>query len=129
MPLPFSFASPFGDADLYSRLRQEPEYEFGTGSGRQGQFNPRNPRQVSMALQRLQELQEQYGERLEPQYTGYTGLSPGDASGYSAMLNARTEAGNIQRILRGLGPYQVEFGGVMTKRRANPMQFMKRYGR
>ena len=97
------------DRDLYTN--DQPEYEFGTNTGRQGTFNPKNPEQSQMALNRLRELVSSYGDRLEPNYTGETGVS--DMGGYSQMLNAQTEAQNIQRLMSGQDPLNVKFGGVI----------------
>jgi len=88
-------------------------YEFGTNTGRQGTFDPANLRQARMAIQRLRALQSNYGDRLDPQFSGDTGLLSNDATGYSDMLNARTEAANIQRILSGQGPMNTRYGGVL----------------
>lgn len=88
-------------------------YEFGTTTGRQGTFNPDDLAHVRMAIQRLKGLQGQYGDRLDPQFTGDTGLASNDASGYSDMLNARTEALNIKRLLSGQGPMNIRYGGEL----------------
>lgn len=107
----------------------QPEYEFGTNTGRQGTFNPRDPKQSAMAMKRLQELQTQWGPRLDPNYSGQTGYS--DLGTYSQNLNARTEAQNIQRVMGGSSPLNVKFGGVTSSpalaglRQSNP--FAKRY--
>jgi hypothetical protein len=86
-------------------------YEFGTNTGRQGTFNPIDRSQAQMAIQRLKALQSSYGDRLDPQFTGDTGLAPNDAEGYSTMLNARTEAMNIKRLLGGQAPMNTRYGG------------------
>lgn len=91
------------------------EPEFGTSTGRQGIFNPTNPRHKSMAIQRLKELEESYGERLNPRFTGYTGLASNDAVGYAKMLNARTEAANIKSILGGGQPMNIRYGGTIQE--------------
>ena len=109
------------DRDLYTN--DQPEYEFGTNTGRQGTFNPQDPEQYSMAIDRLQELGSSYGPRLQHDFTGETGLSANDMGGYSQMLNARTEADNIQRLLSGQQPLMVKFGGV-----SNPMSGLRKAG-
>lgn len=86
-------------------------YEFGTNTGRQGTFDTNQLPQVRMAMDRLKALQGQYGERLDPRFTGYTGLAKNDAEGYSDMLNARTEALNIRRLLGGQQPMNIHYGG------------------
>lgn len=103
-----------GDPELLRRQkgfsppsRQRPE--FGTNTGNQGTFDSADPAQKSQAVRRLQELQQQYGGRLTPNFTGPTGLAKNDGKGWSKMLNAQTEAQNIQRGLDGKGPLQVEF--------------------
>lgn len=101
--------------------RVVPEYEFGTNTGRQGTFNPKNRQQRAMAISRFDELSRQYGDRLDFNYTGMTGLSPGDAKGYSDMLNARTEAANIERILGGGQPLNTKFGGVLPPPKGQAM--------
>ena len=104
----FSFASRNPSIiDTQRRIANQPEYEFGTNTGRQGSFNPNDENQVMMAVQRLQELQSSYGDKLDPQFTGMTGLT--NADGYSKMLNARTEAQNIARELQGKNPLEVKF--------------------
>jgi hypothetical protein len=90
---------------------QGPGFEFGTSSGRQGVFDPTNAFQRDLALKRLRELQGAWGDVLQPNFTGYTGLGSGDARGYSDLLNARTEALNIQRILGGNAPMNIRYGG------------------
>ena len=109
----YSFVSRFGDApyDMYQQAR--PEYEFGTNTGNQGTFNKQDPAQVKMALERLRELYNGYGDTLDHNFTGDTGLGKDDRQGYSTMLNARTEASNIQRQLQGEDPLRVKYGGVM----------------
>ena len=67
----------------------------------------------SEAIRRLRSLQDQYGERLNPNYSGSTGLQRNDAQGWSDMMNAQTEAANIQRELEGKGPLNVEESGVV----------------
>ena len=91
------------------------DYEFGTSSGRQGTFNPDDPTQSQLAQKRLQFLKRAYQERLNPGYTGETGLMRSDIDGYVKLQNARTEAQNIQRILSGQGPLQVRFGGMVRE--------------
>lgn len=81
--------------------------EFGTSTGRQGTFDVKDPRQRKMAISRLSELQTQYGEMLNPNYTGSTGYA--DAGSYSTHKNAVTEAQNIQRGLQGDSPLAVRF--------------------
>jgi hypothetical protein len=96
--------------------REEPNqagYEFGTNTGKQGTFDPSNQYHKQMAMQRLKALQTQWGPRLDMKYSGDTGLASNDATGYSQMLNARTEAANIQRILGGQGPLNVRYGGTI----------------
>jgi hypothetical protein len=78
--------------------------EFGTNTGQQGIYNPRDPRQQQMAIARLIELQKQYGERLNPNYTGNTGLNPNDSAGWYRMQNAVREADNISRLMGGSEP-------------------------
>lgn len=108
MALPFSFVARNPSiSDMRGRMAAQPEYEFGTNTGRQGIFNPDDDLQVAMALQRLRELQSSYGDKLDPNFTGETGVS--NLGGYSKMANARTEAQNIQRLLRGKDPLQVKF--------------------
>lgn len=107
MRSPFRLGAPTGT------LGQGEGYEFGTNTGRQGTFNPGDERHKSMAIERLKALQTQYGERLNPRFTGYTGLAPGDSKGYADMLNARTEALNIQRLLSGQGPMNIAYGGMI----------------
>ena len=97
------------DRDLYTM--DQPEFEFGTNTGRQGTFNPEDAEQSQMAMSRLRELVSSYGDRLEPNYTGKTGVN--DLGGYSQMLNARTEAQNIQRLMSGQDPMQIKFGGML----------------
>jgi hypothetical protein len=88
-------------------------YEFGTTTGRQGTFDPANLAHARMAIDRLKALEGQYGERLDPQFSGETGLASNDATGYSDMLNARTEALNIRRLMGGGQPMNIKYGGVM----------------
>jgi hypothetical protein len=88
-------------------------FEFGTNTGRQGTFDPRDLGHAKMAIERLKALQGQYGERLDPQFSGDTGLLSNDALGYSKMLNARTEAQNIQRLFGGQGPMNTRYGGEL----------------
>lgn len=88
--------------------RQGPE--FGTNTGRQGSFNPHDPRERQMAESRAQALEQQYGQRLQPGFTGYTGLAKNDARGFSRMLNAQTEYGNILQGLQGKAPLGVAAG-------------------
>lgn len=97
-------------------------WEFGTNTGRQGTFNPKDLGQSRMAVQRLKELQGTYGDRLQPDFTGYTGLAKNDAQGYSDMLNARTEAMNIQRMFGGQGPMNIHYGGEMPSQMPRPQQ-------
>ena len=106
----------------YGGPRPNPVPEFGTNTGRQGIFDPEDEEQQSRAIQRLLELQDEYGDKLDPQYSGPTGLTSGDGIGFARMQNAATEALNIKRILGGQGPMQVEFGGVMPSR---PMQGLR----
>lgn len=106
----FSFVNPFGTRDD----PEPPEYEFGTNTGRQGTFNRQDPQQTAMAIRRLMELQADYGPRLSHNFSGETGLMPNDATGYSQMLNARTEASNIERQMQGSDPLRVKYGGVMA---------------
>lgn len=95
----------------FNRARTTTRPEFGTNTGRQGTFDPRDPGQATQALQRLSSLRQNYGERLRPNFTGETGLARNDSRGWSRMLNAQTEAQNIQRLLKGQGPLGVEYGG------------------
>lgn len=88
-------------------------YEFGTNTGKQGTFDPANLQQAQMAIRRLRELQGGYGDRLKFDYTGDTGLAPNDGEGYADMLNARTEAANIQRLFSGQSPMNTRYGGTM----------------
>lgn len=88
-------------------------YEFGTNTGRQGTFDPNQLPQVRMAMDRLKALQGQYGDRLAMNYSGDTGLQSNDAEGYADMLNARTEAENIQRLLRQQQPLNTRYGGEL----------------
>ena len=60
------------------------------------------------AVARLKELQFQYGDRLQPNYSGLTGLQRWDSRGWSDMMNAQTESTNLQRQLEGDEPLQVE---------------------
>lgn len=87
-------------------------YEFGTNTGRQGTFDPANLAHTKLAIDRLKALQSQYGDRLAQDFTGDTGLAPNDAEGYSTMLNARTEAQNIQRLFGGQNPMNTRYGGT-----------------
>ena len=125
-----------------NELPEIPEYEFGTNTGRQGIFNPKDRNQHSMALQRLEELQTSYGDKLDPNFTGNTELTKNDSLGFSNMLNAQTEAMNIQRILGGQRPMNIEDGGIIagpqpaavrSLKASNPNetyeQRMARYGR
>ncbi len=109
--IPMSFVSPRGSSarDLYTA--DQPEFEFGTNTGMQGRFNAQDPVQKNMALHRLAELMASYGDKLDMQYTGDTGLGKNDAQGYSDMLNARTEATNITNILGGQKPLNTQYGG------------------
>lgn len=85
--------------------------EFGTNTGRQGTYDVKDPQQQSQALERLKALYAQYGERLQPGYTGETGVS--DLGGYSQWQNAVTEAQNISRQMGGKDPLGVKFGGEL----------------
>lgn len=60
------------------------------------------------AINRLRELQTQWGDRLTPNYSGPTGLQSGDSRGWSNMLNAQTEAVNLERQLDNKTPLIVE---------------------
>jgi hypothetical protein len=90
--------------------------EFGTNTGRQGTFDPDDVARRQQAQSRLQALQQAYGDRLAFNFTGNTGLGKHDAKGYSKMLNARTEAANIQRLLRGRQALDTEYGGVLENK-------------
>ena len=97
-------------ASIDSRRRSSGP-EFGTNTGRQGIFDPNDPTQSSAAIDRLQALYSQYGNKLQPGFTGKTGLRSNDAQGYSDWLNAITEAQNISRIFNKKEPLQVRYGG------------------
>jgi len=84
--------------------------EFGTNTGRQGTFDASNEEERSFAMQRLQALHQTYGNVLDNNFTGITGLASNDRQGYSDLLNARTEATNIGRLLQDQGPLKVEIG-------------------
>ena len=109
--------------------------QFGGNTGRQGIFDPENPNEKHMALQRLRQLYDDYGDKLQYNYTGDTGLQRHDRTGYAAWQNAITEADNIASILEGQEPKNMRFGGDMsTPRSAAYMpephaQFLARYGR
>ena len=88
--------------------------QWGGNTGQQGVFDPDDPRQQAEAIKRLLELRGQYGDRLQYNYTGDTGLAKDDAMGYSAWQNAITEADNIGQILGGNQPKNIRSGGVMS---------------
>lgn len=88
-------------------------YEFGTNTGKQGTFDPTNAQQAHLAVQRLKSLEGSYGERLDTQFSGETGLLKNDGQGYADMLNARTEAANIRRLFGGQTPMNTRFGGTL----------------
>lgn len=77
-------------------------------------LRPRTPDEINAvwerreALNRLRELQTGWGERLDPHFTGPTGLQRWDARGWSQMLGAQQEAQNLQRQLGGRVPLGVE---------------------
>jgi hypothetical protein len=86
--------------------------EFGTNTGRQGIFDINDPSQERLARDRASQLEAQWGNRLQPGFTGSTGLAKNDSRGWSNMLNAQTEYQNITRGLAGKSPLTVEYGGV-----------------
>lgn len=94
--------------------------QFGGNDGRQGIFDPNDPRQKALALARLKELYSTYGERLQPNYTGPTGLASNDMSGYAKQMNAVTEAINIQNVLQGKSPLNVKFSGKTIPSQITP---------
>lgn len=95
---------------------------FGGSSGKQGTFDPDDEGQTSQALARLMELQSEYGDRLEPNHTGSTGLASNDLGGYANMKNAVVESQNIQRIMNGGQPLQVKFNPRGAQSETSPTQ-------
>lgn len=64
----------------------------------------------TQALRRLKEITDYWQQYpgAAPGGTGATGLMPGDAKGWSDLLNQQTEAANIERQFKGEGPLDVK---------------------
>ena len=100
--------------------------EFGTNTGRQGTFDASNEKERSFAMQRLMALQKSYGKVLSHTFSGDTGLRRNDHQGYSDLLNARTEATNIERLLQDQGPLRVQAGPTFQSQEAPSTLFDSR---
>jgi len=72
--------------------------KFGSNKNNQGAADFSSSKQDSLALQRLRALQSQYGELLNPYFTGDTGFG-NDADRYSKLLNARSEYIGLGNLL------------------------------